>query len=92
MRNKVGLESLRPSKVLYEGDVYGLACLFLKLADAKTQGTNARSRPTVHGLATAYARLVINNSSERVEAVHRRHGLPPGAIIERDDRGLAPTD
>ena len=39
---KIGLRSLRSVKVLFEGDIYDLACLLLKAYNAKDQGTNGR--------------------------------------------------
>src|SRR4051794_37576521 len=37
MQTTIGVESLRPVKVLYEGDVYDLAVLLLKLHDARAE-------------------------------------------------------
>ena len=78
----IGVESLRPVKVLYEGDVHDVAVLLLRLHDAKTEPTGCRARPTVHGVASAYARLTIDISVEHIESLLRRHGLPLGAVVE----------
>ena len=71
----IGVESLRPVKVLYEGD---LAVLLLKLHDAKEEQTGYRGRPTVHGVASAYARLMIDISQEHIESLIRGHGCHSG--------------
>lgn len=78
----IGVESLRPVKVLYEGDVYDVAVLLLKLDDAKAEQTGFRGRPTVHGVASAYGRLKIDVSTEKVESLIRSHGLPLGALVD----------
>jgi hypothetical protein len=82
MRPTIGVESLRPVSVLYEGDVYDLAVLLLKLYDARVGQTGYRTRSTVHGLASAYARLITDLGVEQVEAVLRECGLPLGAVVE----------
>ena len=82
MQPAIGVESLRPVKVLYEGDVYDLAVLLLKLHDAKAGQTGRRGRPTVHGVASAQARLMIDAGTEHVESLLREHGLPLGAVVE----------
>jgi hypothetical protein len=78
----IGVEALRPVGVLYDGDVYDLAVLLLRLHDPRAEQTGHRGRPTVHEVASAYARLMIDISTEQVEAVFRRHGLLPGAVVE----------
>ena len=80
---KIGLRSLRSVKVLFEGDIYDLACLLLKAYDAKDQGTNSRSRPTVHGLATRYS-MLTDISTDAIIEVFNRYGLPLGATVEWD--------
>jgi hypothetical protein len=82
MQPVIGVESLRPVKVLYDGDVYDLAVLLLKLHDSKAEQTGHRSRPTVHGVASAYARLMIDVSLEHVESQIKEHSLPLGAVVE----------
>jgi hypothetical protein len=81
----IDVESLRPVKVLYEGDVYDLAVLLLRLYDAKAGQTGYGGRPTVHGVASANARLMTDLDVEQVEAVLRQHGLPLGAVVEWGD-------
>lgn len=82
MQPVVGVESLRPVKVLHEGDVYGLAVLLLKLHDAKAGRAGCRGRPTVHGVASAYARLMFDAGVEHDESLLREHGSPLGAVVE----------
>lgn len=81
--NKIGLGSLKSVKVLFEGDVYDLACLLLKAHNAKDQRTGFRSRPTVHGLATRYS-MLTDISTDAIIEVFNRHGLPLGATVESD--------
>jgi hypothetical protein len=82
MQPVIGVESLRPVKVLYDGDVYDLAVLLLRLHDARADQTGHRRRPTVHGVASVYARLMIDLSLEHVESRIQELGLPPGAVVE----------
>jgi len=49
MGKKISVSELKDIKILYKGDIYELACLILKLYDAKDAGSNARSRHTVYG-------------------------------------------
>jgi len=83
-RNKIDLRSLKSVKVLFEGDIYSLACFLLKAYDAKYQGTQSRSRPTVHGLATYYS-MLIGIDRDAIIEVLTRHGLPLGATVESDE-------
>jgi hypothetical protein len=57
MNDKISVEALKGVGVLYEGDIYDLACLLLKLNDAQDKGTNRRSRHTVYGVASDYSML-----------------------------------
>ncbi len=52
MQEKIGVGALKDVEVLYRGDIYDMACLLLKIHDAKDKGTNHQSRHTVNGLAT----------------------------------------
>lgn len=88
---RVGVESLRPVAVLYEGDIHELDCLLLRLWEGKDRETNARntrsvvrSRPTVGWLARSYSMLVSDVSTERVKQVLVRHGLPLGTIVDNE--------
>ena len=81
---KIGLSSLKSVKVLFEGDIYDLACLLLKAYNAKDQETGFRSRPTVHGLATRYS-MLTDISRDAIIEVFNRHGLPLGATVESDE-------
>jgi hypothetical protein len=69
MQPVIDVESLRPAKVLYEGDLYDRAVLLLKLYDAKEEQSGHRGWPTVHGVASAYARLMIDVNTEHVESL-----------------------
>jgi hypothetical protein len=85
MQPTISVETLRPVRVLYQGDVYDLAVLLLKLYDARTGQTGYKSRPTVHGLASAYTWLMTDPGEEQVESVLGECGLPLAAIIEWGD-------
>ena len=80
---KISVSELKDIKILYKGDIYELACLILKLYDAKDAGTNARSRHTVYGLAAEYAMLLRWNR-DQVLAILAPHNLPLGATVEYD--------
>ena len=72
MREKIGINVLKSVKVLYEGDMYDLACLLLKVSEAKDKG---RSRYTVHGLATTYS-LITHLPREEIIVIFENYGLP----------------
>ena len=81
---KISVSELKDIEILYKGDIYELACLLLKLYDAKDAGTNARSRHTVYGLA-AIPNMACHASRERVSPkplvtarIQRRISLRPG--------------
>jgi len=80
---KIGVSSLRTISVLYDGDIYELACLLLKVHDAKDRGTNSKSRPTINGLAKSYS-MLTDVDLNRVMTVMMRSGLPLGAVVEYD--------
>ncbi len=81
---KIGITALKGVSVLYEDDIYDLACLLLKMNEAKDRGTNHRSRHTVHGLATAYS-MIANMSRDAVLNIFEAHDLPLRAVVEYDD-------
>ena len=88
---RISVESLRPVAVLYEGDIYELARLVLKLLDATDREKNShntqsvvRTRPSVNGLAMYYSLLVSDVTAERVKQVLVQHGLPLGAIVDNE--------
>ena len=66
MQERIGVGVLKDIKVLYGGDIYDMACLLLKIHDAKDKGTNHWSRHTVNGLATTYAMMAELISEMRV--------------------------
>ena len=80
---KISVSELKDIEILYKGDIYELACLILKLYDAKDAGTNVRSRHTVYGLAGEYA-MLLRWSHERVLAILAPHNLPLEATVEYD--------
>ena len=84
MQERIGVGVLKDIKVLYGGDIYDMACLLLKIHDAKDKGTNHRSRHTVNGLATTYA-MIADVSRDRIREILRGHGLPLGATVEHDE-------
>lgn len=86
----ISVDSLKDVSVLFDGDIYELARLLLKVDDAKDRGSNRTSRHTVHGLATAYCNLA-DVPLEEIVQVFNTHGLPLGAIVEHADRIAAPN-
>ncbi len=84
MTDKIGVKTLKGVCVLYEGDIYDLACLLLKVDDAKDRGTNRRSRYTVYGLATTYS-MITSVNRDKIIAILEGHGLPLGATVEHDE-------
>ena len=85
MEKKVALNSLRPVSILFNGDFYELANLIIKISEEMHQGTNIKSRPTLHGVAAVYSWLVIDIDSSHIEQVLEEHGLDLGATVECDD-------
>ena len=80
---KIRVSELKDIEILYKGDIYELACLILKLYDARDAGTNAQSRHTVYGLAGEYA-LLLRWSRERVLAILAPHNMSLEATVEYD--------
>ena len=83
-RQKISVESLKDVSVLFEGDIYELAQLLLKVNDTKMRGTKRISRDTVHGLATAYSHLAQVEFKDIIK-VFKKHRLPLGAMVEHAD-------
>lgn len=83
MTEKIGVSSLKNIGVLYEGDIYDLACLLLKVNDAKDRGTNRKSRHTINGLAKSYS-MLADVDLKRVMAVMTQNDLPLAAVVEYD--------
>jgi len=84
MREQIRVSELKRVSILCEDDVYDLACLLLRINDARDKGTNCKSRQTVKGVAGKYA-MLTNISHSQVEAVFEQHGLPFGATVEHDE-------
>ncbi len=83
MTDKIGVKTLKGVGVLCEDDIYDLACLLLRVDDAKDRGRNHRSRYTVYGLATTYSMITAVNR-DKIIANLERDGLPLGATVEHD--------
>ena len=84
MQEKIGVGALKDIEVLYSGDVYDMACLLLKIDDAKDKGTHRRSRYTMYGLATTYS-MIADVSPDSIREIVKRHGLPLRATVEHDE-------
>ena len=84
MSEKIAVSELKNISVFYEGDIYDLACILLKLNDARDKGTNSRSRHTVKGLITKYS-MLTNVDFDQIMKVIVEHDLPLGATVEYDD-------
>jgi hypothetical protein len=83
MHKRVPVSVLKNFRVVFEDDLYELACFGLKVHLA-TDTPTQRSRTTVHGLESIYERILSK------EIPHLRHqlqkaGIPLGASIEPDD-------
>jgi hypothetical protein len=83
-RQQIGVTALKGICVLFEDDIYELACWLLKMNTAKQRGTNSKSRHTVYGLTGVYS-ISANLSRETIIHVLESHGLPLGATIEYDE-------
>lgn len=89
MTSKIGLNSLRRVSILFDDDLYELACFLVKVCHAKDavahqERARVRSRPTVHGVANWYA-MLTNVKLSVIEGVLKRHGFELGTIVEFDD-------
>ncbi|MEA3336935.1 MAG: type II toxin-antitoxin system VapC family toxin [Chloroflexota bacterium] len=82
--------TLKDIEVLYRGDIYDMACLLLKIHDAKDKGTNRRSRHTMHGLATTYA-MITDVSPDRIREIFKRHSVVHFGQITSDEGWQALT-
>jgi len=80
-QEQISVEALRKVCILYEGDIYELAQLLLKINDARDKETNTISRDTVNGLAAVY-RTLADIELDRILGVLEKHGLPLGATVE----------
>ena len=81
IREQISVEALKDVCVLYQGDIYELAQLLLKVNDANDEGRNTISRHTVNGLASAYCNLT-HVDFDQIIAVFEKHALPLGATVE----------
>ena len=82
-RMKISVSALKDIEVLYKGDIYDLACLLLKINDAKDKGANTISRDTVYGLSGTYATL-SRLDRRQILAIFEWYNLPLGATVEYD--------
>ncbi len=85
MKSKISVSSLKNIGIRYEGDIYDLACMLLKLDEARNKGTNITSRNTVIGLFRIYAMLAHMDEGQ-VVAIAEQHKLPLGATVEPVDK------
>ena len=83
-RERIGVSTLKGINILFEDDIYDLACWLLKMNEGKDKGNNSRSRHTVYGLAGVYA-VAASMSRDEIVNVLEEHSLPPGATIEHDE-------
>ena len=81
----VSLSDLLPVKILFDADFHALATFMLRGFDSLTEGRGATSRPTVYGVASAYARLFVDVEFRRIEAKLRKMGFDLGATVEWDE-------
>ncbi len=88
---KIPVSALKGLGVFFENDLYVLAHFLLKMDDAKDaaanvqhNGTQGKSRYTVHGLVSTYS-MVARTNLNHIEPDLERRGLPLGATIEYDD-------
>ena len=72
--------------------MYDLARFMLKVCDARDRAADARARvslararPTVHGVTSAYARVVIDQDLEAIEKALKDLGIDLGAVVEFDE-------
>ena len=79
------LKELLPVSVLFEGDFHELASFILRGFAAQAKDTITRARPTIHGVARAYARLFIDIDPDKIEAKLRKLGYDLGATVEWDE-------
>lgn len=82
-QDKISVEELKKISVLYEGDIYELAQLLLKVNDAREKPPVGRTRQTVRGLATAYCNLA-HVDFDQIISVFEKHRLPLGATVEHE--------
>jgi hypothetical protein len=85
MDRLVRLHELASVSILFDGDFRLLAAFLLRGFDSLNEGTNGRSRPTMNGVAGAYARLFLQVRSEAITAKLREMGFDLGAIVEWDE-------
>jgi len=90
MSKTVYLSELAPVCILFPGDFRELASFLLRGFDSLTQGTNAKSRPTMHGVSSAYVRLFIDLDLQKIEGRLRQMGFDLGASVEWDERAAEP--
>ena len=83
----VHLSELRSIAILFPGDLYQLASVLLQGFDALALGTNAKGRPTLHGLAGTFTNMFSELNRDRVKATLRKRGFDLGAVVEWDEIG-----
>jgi hypothetical protein len=88
--NSVPLRSLAGLSILYEGDLQDLARFILRAYDTRSRGTNSRRRPTLHGLASTYSRI-LGVELDSIEQVLQARGLNLGATLDYDVGAVQPA-
>jgi|GEM_PF-1766071 len=83
-RAQIGVTALKGICVLFEDDIYELACWLLKVDTAKQRGTNNKSRHTVYGLTGVYS-TSADLSRDTIINILESYGLPLGATVECDE-------
>ena len=84
MSKIIGVSQLKHITILYEEDVYELACLLLKIETAKEKDNKDSSRPTVYGLFRKYAELARLNETTLI-AIAEQNNLPLQAVVNYDN-------
>ncbi len=85
MPRDIGVSKLKNINILIENDIYELACLLLKIYDAKDKETNTTTRSTVFGLFKIYARIA-GMDEDQVISIAEHHHLPLGAAVNHDKK------
>lgn len=84
MTQKISVSALKDIKILYKGDIYELACLLLKIYDAKDKiNKNVISRFTIKGLVNYYY-SITRIDYEKIIKIFEQHTIPLGTLVESD--------
>ena len=86
MSERIPVSELRGVRILYDGDLYGVARVVLQARAALNADKSYETYPTVNGLAKSYAALLGVGSRPFLDST-REQGLPLGAAVWDDERG-----